>query len=74
MATRRYSINPGDSVDTITIATGSAVATKTIELTVELATTAVNDAGSTRALKKGEIYEALEKLQEAIIRDTTIQQ
>ena len=38
MATRRYSINKGDNEYQITEAVGAAVATKEIELTVDLAT------------------------------------
>ena len=37
MATRRYSLNPGDPTEPITEVVGAATATKSIELTVDLA-------------------------------------
>lgn len=68
MATRLYSVNPGDANNQVTEAVGSAVVTKNIEVTVELATTAVNDGAGTRALAKSEVLDALTKIQEHITK------
>jgi hypothetical protein len=67
MATRRYSVQPGDKVNDITEAAGAAVATKSIELTVDCATSTITTASGTRALSKEEVLLALEKLEEYII-------
>lgn len=37
MATRRYEINEGEKFSEVTEAVGAAVATKTVELTIDLA-------------------------------------
>lgn len=62
MATRLYSVNPGDGFNQVTEAAGSAVATKNVEVTVELATTAVNDGAGTRSIAKSEVVDALKKV------------
>lgn len=60
MATRRYSVAPGDAdAYGITEAVGAATATKSIELTVDLANVVE---GNTRALQRQEVVTALEKL------------
>jgi hypothetical protein len=62
MATRRYKLCPGETEFQIVEEAGAAVNSDTVELTVDLATTAVNDKGTTRAILKSEVLEALDKL------------
>ena len=73
MATVLFSINPGDALENITIATGPAITTKNIELNVDLGADVV-DANSTtnpRPIKKSEVIEALNKLMQAVYKDVT---
>lgn len=63
MATRRYSINPGDAYYQTTEAAGAATVTKAIELTVDLAVlTDVSGMG------KFAVLEALYDLENYIIK------
>ena len=62
MATRRFKISPGEGEFSIVEEAGAAVNSDIIEVTVELATTAVNEGGSTRAVKKLEVIEGLQKI------------
>ena len=59
MATRRGSINKGDKSKDVVEAVGAAVATKSIELTVDLAAN----------LKLSEVLNAIELLREYILRN-----
>jgi hypothetical protein len=60
MATRRYSVQPGDAdAYGITEAVGAATATKCIELTVDLGNVVE---GNTRPPNRQEVITALEKL------------
>lgn len=68
MATRRYKINPGEGEFSIVEEVGAAVNSDLVELTVELATTGVNDKGTTRTISKAEVLEALEKIENHIIK------
>lgn len=61
MATRRFSINPENSEFQVTEAAGIAVVTKNIELTVNLAAV-LGEGSGTRAINRGEVLLALEKL------------
>lgn len=72
MATRLYSISPGApfQISSVTEASGSAVTTAAIELTVDLATSAVNDGGTTRSIKKDEVLKALELFAAYLLADT----
>lgn len=74
MATRRFSINPGDSLESVVEAAGAATATKSIELTIDQATTIVTDNGTTRAVKRGEIQTALVILEQAILKSLNLNQ
>jgi len=71
MATRRWSINPGDSVYDVVVAAGAATVTKNIELTVNLAATITDPIGTAnpRPIKKGEVDTALIILRQAIYQD-----
>ena len=68
MATRRYKISVGETEFQITEEVGSATNSKAIELTVDLATTAVNWRGSTRGVLKEEVLRALEMLENHITK------
>jgi hypothetical protein len=72
MATRRFKISVGEVDNAVIEEAGAAVNSDTIELTVEMATTAVNAGGSTRAPNKREIIEGLEKIRTAILQSATI--
>ena len=67
MATRRYKINPGESENQVVSEVGAAVNSDAVELTVELATTAVNADGTTRGILKREVLDAIEKIKGFII-------
>lgn len=73
MATVLFSINPGDNLSSITIATGPAVTTKYIELNVDLGANVVDNNSTTtpRAIKKSEVIEALNKVSQAVLNDVT---
>lgn len=68
MATRRYKIGPGEGEFSVVEEAGAAVNSDPVELTVELATTAVNEGASTRGILKQEVLEALEKFRNHIIK------
>lgn len=68
MATRIYGISVGEGEFSVTEGVGSAVAADTVELTVELATTAVNFRGSTRAVLKQEVLDAIDKIKNHILK------
>lgn len=71
MATRLYSVNPGDTEYSVVEAAGSAIVTKNIELTVNTSATLISDSNSptgSRAITKEEVLEALGKLENYILR------
>lgn len=73
MATRRYKISVGEGEFAITEEAGAAVNSDTVELTVELATTAVNTttssgAATTRGISKQEVLDCLEKIENHIVK------
>lgn len=68
MATRLYSIEPGANLESMTEAAGSAITTKHIELTVDCASTVVNDGTTTRKISKNEVLIALDLFAQYITR------
>ncbi len=68
MATRLYGISVGAGEFSVTEGAGSAVAADKVELTVELATTAVGAFTSTRAITKSEVLDCLDKIKNHIIK------
>ena len=68
MATRRYKVSAGENEFQITEEVGAAVNSDTVELTVELANTAVNASGSTRTISKQEVLECLDEIKNHIIK------
>jgi hypothetical protein len=68
VATRRYKISAGETEFQITEEVGAAVNSDTVELTVELAATAVNAGGTTRSILKQEVLDALEEFKNHIVK------
>lgn len=68
MATRRFKISPGKTEFQIVEEVGAATNSDTVELTVNLASTAVNDKGTTRTISKQEVLDALEMLENHIVK------
>lgn len=69
MATRLYKISVGEGEFAVAEGAGSAVVSDTVELTVELATTAVNkEGGGTRGILKSEVLDCLEKIKNHILK------
>lgn len=69
MATRRYKVSPGEGEFSVTEEAGAAVNSDTVEVTVELASTAVNITGGTRSISKQEVLEALDKIKNHITKN-----
>lgn len=67
MATRLYSIAPGQTEFQIVQAVGSATVTQAIELTVDLSTSIVTEGTSTRAIRQEEVLRALDMLKNYIL-------
>jgi len=65
MATRRFMINPGESAYNVTEAVGSATASKSIEVTVDLANV---KSGGTQAITRDEFLEGLEEIKDYVLR------
>lgn len=76
MATVLYSINPGDTLEDVTVTTpGPAVTAKFIELNVDLGASDITDAnapGGVRAIKRGEVDTALIILRQQIFKDLNL--
>lgn len=68
MATRRFKISVGEGEFSVVEEAGAAVNSDTVELTVELATTAVNTGATTRGVLKSEVLEAIDKIKNHIIK------
>lgn len=68
MATRRYKITPGETEFLITEEVGAATNSDTIELTVDLAATAVPTASGTRSVTKAEVLQALDMFKNWILK------
>lgn len=73
MAAISYLITPGGVLETVTAGT-NAPSSAGVELRIDQTTTTVTDAGSTRALKKGEVQQMIRILEQYLIRDTSINQ
>jgi hypothetical protein len=68
MATVRFKVSPGTKEESIVQEVGAANNSHIVELTVDVATTGVNEGASTRAIKKAEVLECLKKLENWIIK------
>lgn len=68
MATRRYKISVGETEFNITEEVGAATNSDTVELTVDLASTAVNANGTTRAITKHEVLMAIDMIKNHIVK------
>jgi len=67
MATRRYKISVGEGFGSVTEEAGAAVNSDAVELTVELATTTVGTASSTRGITQAEVLDCIEKIRVHIL-------
>lgn len=68
MSTQRFGANPGYSLEQVVQAVGAATAANNVELTVDMATTIVNDNGSTRQITRLEVLIVLRLMEEYIGR------
>jgi hypothetical protein len=68
VATRRFKISVGEGEFSVTEEVGAAVNSDTVELTVELASTAVNEVATTRGVKKQEVLDCIDKIKNHIIK------
>lgn len=68
MATRRFKISVGEGEFSVVEEAGAAVNSDTVELTVELAATAVNEGSGQRAIKKSEVLDCLDKIKNHIVK------
>ncbi len=68
MATRLYGTSIGEGEFAVSEGVGSAVSSDKIEVTVELATTAVNANGTTRGILKQEVLDGLDKIKNHILK------
>lgn len=68
MATRLYKISVGEGEFSVAEGAGSAVVSDTVELTVELASTAVNVTGGTRSVTKQEVLDCIDKIKNHILK------
>jgi hypothetical protein len=66
MATRRYQTNANEHLKDVVEEVGAATDAKTIELTVDLAATAVNTGATTRQITKKEVLEGLKRIADHI--------
>lgn len=70
MATRRYSISPGQTEFQVLEAVGAATVSGTVEVTVDLANTIIKDANTTlgtRSITREEVLIALEQIRNHVI-------
>jgi hypothetical protein len=67
MATRRYGTSPGEGNTFVTEAVGAATAADTVEITIDIANTEVNDGGSTRTIHREEAIAAIDKIRRHIL-------
>jgi hypothetical protein len=73
MSTVLISVNPGQTLDSLTIAPGPGITTGYVELQIDLGNR-VNDSNagaSPRPVKKSEVLSAIDYIVQAIHRDTT---
>lgn len=68
MATRRFGLSVGESLENVTEAVGSATAADNVELTVDIASTVVKEGGSTRTIYREEVLIILNILSQYITR------
>jgi hypothetical protein len=68
MATRRYKLSPGNKYELMVEEVGLATVSNVVELTVDLATTTMNNVnGGTRQIQKEEVLEVLTKFKDHIL-------
>lgn len=65
MATRRYSTQPGDQLKDVTEAVGAATATKSVEVTFDLANV---KEGNTKPLTRQDVLDAIDRIRDKIVQ------
>lgn len=71
MATKVFLLSPGQHLEDVVEGVGGVVQSSfVVGLTVNMATTTVNDGTSTRAIQKAEVQQIIRMLEEFILRDT----
>jgi hypothetical protein len=69
MATRVFLITPGNALENVVEGVGAAIQSSfAISLTVDLSTTFLNEAASTRQILRSEVYTAIRTLEEYLER------
>ncbi len=70
MATKVFLFSPGGNLETVVEGVGAAVQSSfLVGLTVNMATTTVNDNGTTRMIYKSEVQQAIRTLEEFLLKD-----
>jgi hypothetical protein len=68
VATVRFGLSVGQSLEQVADGAGSATAANNVELTIDQASTIVTDSGATRIISKNEVLLILEIFQQYLIR------
>ena len=73
MAAISYSIAVGQTLEQVTTGTNApSGGSGTIEIRIDQTASAITDGAGNRVLKKGEVIEALVKLEQYLLRDTNV--
>lgn len=68
MSVRIIGVNPGSNLEGVYDSAGGTIVTDAIELNVNMATTVVNADGTTRQVTRKEVLDALNYIEQYIIR------
>ena len=66
MATRRYSIGPGETKTVVTETVGAATNSKPVEVTIDLSATIIGGNGVARLVSQSEVIQALVAIEDYI--------
>lgn len=75
MASIRYSISPGQSLEQVVSAAGLATVSALVEITFDQGASAITDASlaaGARPMKKSEIQQCMRTLEQYLINDQTV--
>lgn len=68
MATRLYALGPNQTLEDVVEGVGAAASSRIVNLTVDLASNAVTEGASSRAITKNEVLICLELFEAYIVR------
>jgi hypothetical protein len=68
MATVRFGLSVGQSLEQVVDAVGSATAANNVEITIDQAATIVSDSGATRIISKNEVLLIMEIFMQYLVR------